>query len=224
MEDAKMLNVGCGRIPLEGWLNLDHPLNDAADVHADLELCSTEPLPFEDDTFDLIQVTHVLEHIHNILPLMQELHRVSKADGLLLAACPYGSSDDADEDPTHVRKMYPGSFLYFGQPTYWRADYGYRGDWKVDFCSLRIDKQKYPAWEHQGSTIEADIFTIRNVVHEIRVQMHAVKPIREWKDEMDQCPIRIDAVDAPTQEERDAARAARAALLEGLPSQIATLG
>ena len=32
------------------------------------------------------------------------------------------------------------SFAYFAQPTYWRADYGYRGDWAVEDIVLVMPK------------------------------------------------------------------------------------
>jgi hypothetical protein len=41
---------------------------------------------------------------------MQELWRVAKPDAILGIRCPHGASDDADEDPTHVRRMFPRSF------------------------------------------------------------------------------------------------------------------
>jgi SAM-dependent methyltransferase len=66
----------------------------------------------------------------NVCLLMQELHRIAKPNGKLVIRCPHGASDDAWEDPTHVRAFFARSFGYFSQPFYWLADYGYRGDWQ----------------------------------------------------------------------------------------------
>ena len=82
-----------------------------------------ERLPFEDNSATHILMSHVLEHIQNPLPMMEELYRVAKPGCLMVIACPYGSSDDAWEDPTHVRPIFASSTLYFSQPAYWKADY-----------------------------------------------------------------------------------------------------
>ena len=60
---------------------------------------------------------------------MQELWRIAKPNAKMVIRVPHGASDDAWEDPTHVRAYFSNSFGYYSQPYYWRADYGYRGDW-----------------------------------------------------------------------------------------------
>jgi len=54
-----------------------------ADVKADI--CD---LPFKDNTFDLILCNHVLEHIPDDLKAMEELYRVLKKGGTLIAQVP----------------------------------------------------------------------------------------------------------------------------------------
>lgn len=54
-----------------------------ADVKADI--CD---LPFKDGTFDLILCNHVLEHIPDDLKAMEELYRVLKKGGTLIAQVP----------------------------------------------------------------------------------------------------------------------------------------
>ena len=76
-----------------------------------------------------------------------------------------GANDDAFEDPTHVRQYFPNSFGYFSQPFYWRADYGYRGDWKPEEITLVVRRA-----DHEGMAPE-EVFrrikTLRNVVLEM---------------------------------------------------------
>jgi SAM-dependent methyltransferase len=135
---------------------------------------------------DEFLLSHVLEHVRNALPLMQELHRVAKPNALARIRLPHGASDDAWEDPTHVRSYFPQSFGYFSQPFYWRADYGYRGDWKPERVYMVVSKQVY-----EGKSVEAisqDIATKRNVVLELVVDMRAVKPIREPLKELQVAP------------------------------------
>ncbi len=166
------LNVGCGRSPLAGWVNLDSAALPGVDVVADLE----SPLPFEDDSVTEIAASHVLEHIRGPLALMQELHRIAKPGALATFRTPYGSSDDADEDPTHVRRYFWGSWGYFSQPHYWRADYGYRGDWELSDVVLVVAQEfKGKSWEETFRGVQER----RNVVTEMVAKLRAVKPIRE---------------------------------------------
>ena len=115
---------------------------------------------------------------------MQELHRIATPDAVALIKVPYGSSDDAFEDPTHIRQYFHGSFGYFSQPFYWKADYGYRGDWQAKKIQFLV-----PASDNQGLTAD-DIFvkvkTLRNQVIEMVVELHAVKPAREPLAELQQ--------------------------------------
>lgn len=80
------LNIGCGRVPLEGFVNADlNPGSDAI-VFADLD----GRLPWEDATFDFVQAHHVLEHVLDRNHAFQELARVTKPGGFLEIRTPYG--------------------------------------------------------------------------------------------------------------------------------------
>jgi hypothetical protein len=170
------LNLGCGRSPLPGWVNVDVTAMPGVDVVANLDTCRSVPLPFADNSVSELRMSHVLEHIADTLALMQELHRVAEPGATFTIRAPYGSSDDADEDPTHCRRLFVNSFAYFGQPAYWRADYGYRGDWTIEEATLFLRNN-----ENEGLTADAivrKVQQLRNVVAEMVVVLKAVKPIR----------------------------------------------
>ena len=181
---AGKLNVGCGRDILKDWINLDCISMPGIDIVADIDQCRDKPLPFDDNSIDEFLLSHVIEHLHNPLPLMQELYRIATPDAVALIKVPHGSSDDAFEDPTHIRQYFHGSFGYFSQPFYWKADYGYRGDWQAKKIQFLV-----PASGNQGLTAD-DIFakvkTLRNQVTEMVVELHAVKPAREPLAELQQ--------------------------------------
>jgi SAM-dependent methyltransferase len=188
---GKRLHLGCGRTILPGWVNLDMQAGNQVDVVADLDKCGEIPLPFESDTFDEFLASHLFEHLRNPLPLMQELHRIGKPGAKAVFKVPYGSSDDASEDPTHVRLCFLHTFSYFSQPLHWRADYGYRGDWQVAHIRLTVSKKRY-----QGKSPEVimeDVMHLRNVVKEMTVQLVAVKPARAPKREL-QTPPHLELV------------------------------
>ncbi len=181
------LNLGCGRNVQPGWVNIDMARLPGVDLIADLNECRRVPLPYADDSVDQFLLCHTLEHIPDSLGLMQELHRIAKPGANCIVHVPYGSSDDAWEDPTHVRAYYRGSWGYFSQPYYWRADYGFRGDWQVELIQLVVAKASGEAADYLRR-----IDHERNIVIEMVATLRAVKPIREPKRELQTSPqIRI---------------------------------
>ncbi|HAA29943.1 MAG TPA: hypothetical protein DCE56_22440 [Cyanobacteria bacterium UBA8553] len=181
-KDLKKLHLGCGKNILNGWINLDSVSLEGVDIVANLDECKITKLPFEDNNIDEFLGNHVIEHLQNCLPFMEELHRIAKPNAKAVFRVPYGSSDDAFEDPTHVRQYFLNSFQYFSQPVYWRADYGYRGDWLTEKIELIVEADR-----HQGETPEEimwQVHTFRNIVKEMVVELRAIKPIREPKKEL----------------------------------------
>ena len=170
------VHLGCGRNIMPGWVNVDRSPLPGVDLVTELDDPNKIMLPWPDDSVDEYAIIHTLEHIRYPLPLMEELWRAAKPGATMTIACPYGSSDDADEDPTHVRRMFAGSWGYFGQPHFWRADYGYRGDWQP----VRVELFMFPGLE--GCTdgeLQSMIRFQRNVVAEMAATLRCVKPARE---------------------------------------------
>lgn len=82
----KYLNLGCGSRFHPEWINLDlFPAHDSVKTY-DLG----QPLPFEDETFDVVYHSHVLEHLrkNEVLPFLRECRRVLKVGGILRIALP----------------------------------------------------------------------------------------------------------------------------------------
>lgn len=190
------LNLGCGRSPLPGWFNVDQVALPGVDLVQDLNNMDRNSMwgmmgwdaKLAENSVEQFLLSHTIEHITNTLPLMQELHRIAKPDALCTIRVPYGSSDDADEDPTHVRRYFLQSWGYFSQPYYWRADYGYRGDWLTETIELVV-----PASRFNGLTVDAAMNVVRaerNVVREMIATLRAIKPVREPKREL-QVPATI---------------------------------
>lgn len=179
------LNLGCGRNVLADWTNVDWMALPGVDVVADLNDCAATRLPFDNNSVEEFLLSHVIEHVPRALPLMQELHRIAKPGAKAWIRVPHGASDDAWEDPTHVRAYFSGSFGYFSQPYYWRADYGYRGDWQpvgVTYC-LASRFSDTPA-----DVLLARISSERNLVLEMIAELDAIKPIREPRRELQVAP------------------------------------
>lgn len=178
MTETVRLNLGCGHDVREGWVNIDHG-NPEADLDIDLDALP-QLLVFKlgHDTVAHSEGSHVIEHLHNPLPFLQALWDVTKVDGTAVFRCPYGSSDDAWGDPTHVRPIFPESWNAFGQPYYWRADYGYRGDWSLDQLTLFIDEDDFNGADNDEELWQC-VRRERNFVIEQVATLRAVKPSRE---------------------------------------------
>lgn len=104
------LNLGCGDVYLDGYINCDILSTIKVDKTFDLE---KPPYPFEDNYADEILLDNVLEHIHDIVGTMQELHRILKPGGIVKIYVPYGKADRAIQDPTHVHFFTEKSMNYF---------------------------------------------------------------------------------------------------------------
>ena len=99
----KILDIGCGakKLEIEGAkvIGLDFYDNTLADVLCDLE---EGELPFKDNEFDGIHTNHTLEHIRNIIPLVDEMWRVVKPGGIIKIWVPYFASSLAHSSLDHV--------------------------------------------------------------------------------------------------------------------------
>lgn len=185
------LHIGCGLDTKNGWTNLDITPGAGVDIVANLD---TDTIPLPDNSVEEILGLHVIEHLHNPLHAMSELYRIAKPDALMTLACPYGSSDDAWEDPTHVRPYFVGSWSVFGQPYYWRADYGYRADWQIETVMLQLDRRIWATVPAEDAA--AAIHTQRNIVHQQVAILSAIKPTRARERALlEQPDLRLQLVD-----------------------------
>jgi predicted SAM-dependent methyltransferase len=79
------LHLGCGKIRLEGYVNIDHRATSATDLE-----CDILQLPFNDNAAARIETYHVIEHLgrHEAVRAVREWHRVLKPEGVLVIECP----------------------------------------------------------------------------------------------------------------------------------------
>jgi SAM-dependent methyltransferase len=104
------LDLGCGNRKRPGYIGIDINPRTGADVVHDLNVF---PYPFAGDTFDEIIADNVIEHLAEPVRVMEELHRISKADGRLIVKVPYFRSMWAFIDPTHRHFFTVDSFSYY---------------------------------------------------------------------------------------------------------------
>jgi hypothetical protein len=176
------LNAGCGRNIQEGWINLDSAALPGVDLVCDLESLRERPIALPDESVSQFLISHVIEHIRDSLGLMQELWRLATPDAIAVIRVPHGGSDDAWEDPRHLRAYFPGSFGYFAQPFYSNADYAYRADWNPEKLTLLVYRSLCGSLTPQEIISKSQVE--RNVVKEMICEMRAVKPMREPRREL----------------------------------------
>jgi SAM-dependent methyltransferase len=175
---AVNVNLGCGRNLEPGFLNVDRAAGPGVDALCDLE---RELLPFASDSVDCVLASHVLEHITHLVPLMREIHRVLKPGGHVIAVTPYASSNDAWEDPTHVRAFSEGSWMYFDARLYARdghhGAYASAVDFTFDVVKIHLvpfsdltEEFKKVGLDDRHQALTFGRRFLRNVVQE----MHAV--------------------------------------------------
>lgn len=96
----------------------------------------SDPLPFEDEAFDLVTATEVVEHLANHNQLLSEVKRVLKPEGIVFISAPrrfvdtfgwlvgVGGYGRFGHNPTHVN-VHPKSFWIM---TFKACGFDYMGD------------------------------------------------------------------------------------------------
>jgi SAM-dependent methyltransferase len=107
---ADVLNMGCGQKRMDGAINLDRIAETQPDVIHDL---NRTPWPFPDGTFRAVYASDVIEHLDDVVQVMEEIHRVSRNGALVYITVPHFSCSNAFTDPTHRHCFGYSSFDYF---------------------------------------------------------------------------------------------------------------
>jgi SAM-dependent methyltransferase len=108
---GERLNIGASRTRIDGFTNVD--IAPWADVSVDI---GQQPLPFEDDSVDLVFSYHTLEHVPDYLFALGEIHRVLKHNAPFLVGLPYVTSTEVNLiNPYHLHHFSEHSFDFFEQ-------------------------------------------------------------------------------------------------------------
>ena len=107
MKAATRLNLGSGLDYKEDHINLDDNPNVKADVIHNIE---SFPYPFEDNIFEVIYCHHILEHVDNLLGVMEEIWRISKPNARIYIYGPVTGSFEVHSDITHKRSLNSQAF------------------------------------------------------------------------------------------------------------------
>lgn len=116
-----IIDLGCGEVKqYPENVGVDLRASAGVDVRADLAHGS---LPFADRSADTVFAVHLLEHLPDFLPVVDDCHRVLRPDGVLHILSPYWRCVNAVADPTHVRlidvQTIKGICRRLGSPLRW---------------------------------------------------------------------------------------------------------
>ena len=118
-----IVDLGCGTSKVSGAIGIDRLSHPGVNIICDFETS----LPLKSDSVDTLHASHVIEHIANLIPFMEEIYRVCKPGALVYITSPYYTSRGAYRDPTHVRFIAEDTFPYFQDPT----PYGIKTNFQV---------------------------------------------------------------------------------------------
>ena len=105
----KILDLGCGLNKSPDAIGLDIWRGSNADVVSDL---AGPRLPFRDDVFEKVTLTHVIEHIPDAVHLIEEIGRITVDGATIEGATPRFSSSGSYADPTHCHHFACRTFDY----------------------------------------------------------------------------------------------------------------
>jgi ubiquinone/menaquinone biosynthesis C-methylase UbiE len=122
MMQKKILDLGCGKKKRSGAIGIDFNPSVGADIVHDL---NKFPYPINDQEFDEVYLDNVLEHLDDVLLVMNEIHRISKPGAVVKVIVPYFRSHWAAIDPTHKHAFTTNSFAYYDPTQPFCARYAY---------------------------------------------------------------------------------------------------
>ena len=109
-----ILDLGCGNNKKINSFGIDFRDYQNVDLVHDL---NQFPYPIEDDKFDIVYIDNVIEHLDDVIKVMEEVHRISKKGASISIYVPYFRSRWASIDPTHTHTFTINSFDYFDPGT-----------------------------------------------------------------------------------------------------------
>lgn len=126
-----IIDLGCGgtKHKYPNSICIDRVATKGVDIVYDLN----NGIPLENESVDLIYTSHTLEHLNNLVFIMEEIYRVLKKNGKVLIKVPHFSNGIAYADPSHKMVFSVFTFDNFGYytTTKFRKKYNTDVDFKI---------------------------------------------------------------------------------------------
>lgn len=146
--EGKKVVFGCGKFARKGWINLDIIPCKGVDLIHNLD---EYPYPFKTSSVGYILAQHVLEHLSDLIKVMNEVHRILQPGGMIEIIVPYYKHRNAFTDPTHKQFFTEYTMDYFiGESNKMKID------WYTDKRYKKIFYKKFnngfPFWHIRQKT------------------------------------------------------------------------
>ena len=162
----RLLNLGCGQFPIDGYLNVDADPLARCEFLFDLDALSQYRI-FPSDHFDRIVMRHSLEHLRNVFGTMRSLHRMLRPGGILEIQVPHFSRGITHPEHQH------GFDVTF--PEYFNPAFkgGFTGT-AFELVSMRLDYMI--RWDLKKPIVLDWQIAILKVVHEVMSRLANLQP------------------------------------------------
>lgn len=139
------LDLGCGtkiNNIFESNCAFGIDIAESTDPNIKMADLTTQGIPFDDNTFEYITASDLIEHIPRLIycpqrrfsfiELMNEIYRALKPNGIFLSITPAYPDAKAFQDPTHVNFITEETFSsYFCTDRLWARMYGFTGSFRL---------------------------------------------------------------------------------------------
>lgn len=118
-----VLNLGSGKKRRSDAVNVDLVADTNPELVWDL---NRQPWPLPSNHFREVLAADVIEHLDNIVSVMEEIHRICLPGAIVRITLPHFSCANAFRDPTHRHYFSLFSFHYFTGENQWEFYTGCR--------------------------------------------------------------------------------------------------
>jgi len=159
------IDIGCGPKPVQGFFGIDMQEDLHPDIVCNLE---KEKLPLPDNSVGAVYSCYFLEHINNVLDIMDEIWRVTVPGALTIIIVPHWAWDGQHKDPTHKTTFSEDSYKYWDSRDVSVPHYGHVS--KFDLVDLKFRFAPWATDEHKATSK-----MYRNVIENMTFILRTVK-------------------------------------------------
>ena len=131
------LNLGCGGLVLDDYVNVDIEAGPGIDIAWDLDV---HPWPWQPGSAEAILAHDIYEHVNDPLGFMLQCWRVLEPGGPLSIKTTHWQGPSCYNDPTHKRFLTERSFDYWIPGTEAYVRYGPQYNRGASFSALTIER------------------------------------------------------------------------------------
>ncbi len=156
------LDLGCGHTKSIGFIGVDRFALPGVDIVANVDC----PLPFRDDSVDLLFASHSLEHINDLMAVIKEIFRVCKHGAQVCIVAPYYQQGLNLANPYHKQVFnehtprfwttspkagVPEKEFMHPQAVQWGLGESDSSNLEIDFRCLQIEFFYFPEYRNLSS-------------------------------------------------------------------------